>query len=80
MASVWKREIELADDARIRVGVEEWKGERRLDVRLFFRTADGWKATKRGVLAPLEKAGEFAEAFDEIERKRMAGEFERRRW
>ena len=54
MASIKKWEVLLASDSKVVCDVTKWNGEMRLDVRLYFKAADGkWKATKNGFFGPI---------------------------
>ncbi len=53
-------EIERNETEVVRVGVEEYKGRKYVDIRIYFENDAGeWKPTKKGVTVSPEKMAEF---------------------
>lgn len=80
VASIKKWEILLANDSKIVCDVTRWGGELRLDMRLYFKAADGaWKATKNGFFGPIGLAEPLAQALQEIAKEQETVGFGRNR-
>lgn len=55
-------EIERNETEVVRIGVEEYKGRKYVDIRTYFENDAGeWKPTKKGVTVAPEKMDEFME-------------------
>jgi len=74
-------DLSRGDPAKIVVSVSEWSGEKRLDVRLYYKKGEQWRATKAGFVAPMRLLGEFVDAFKDLHQAWVDGDFEKKkRW
>lgn len=63
-------EFERNPTERIRVTVEEFKGTKRLDIRIYYKDDDEeWKPTKRGVPFRPEDIDKLADLINEAKTK-----------
>jgi hypothetical protein len=60
--------VPLTEKTELRLRLQTWKGERRIDVRVFnhYVRKDEWGPTQRGVSLPIERAGDLLEAVREL--------------
>jgi len=63
-------EIEKNQNEVIRIKIEEFKGYKFLDIRVYFQDQGGeWKPTKKGVAVPFEKIEDFIGLVNEMQEK-----------
>lgn len=66
-------EIEKNQKERIRVSIEEFRGTRFIDCRVYFEGEDGeWRPTKKGIALNCDSIDEVIEALQKA-RKRLEG-------
>jgi hypothetical protein len=63
-------EMEKNQSEVIRIKIEEFKGYKFLDIRVYFQDQSGeWKPTKKGVAVPFEKIENFIGLVNKIQEK-----------
>lgn len=65
MAKIERSFVDVGPSSRVGVGVESYNGEKRFDVRLFWKKDGRWLATQKGVFMPIEMMDEFMRAVEE---------------
>lgn len=64
----FKRDIEKNKSEIIRVSIDEYKGEKLINIRVFYKDKDGnWAPTKKGIAIRLEVFPKLKEVLDEVE-------------
>lgn len=60
-------EIRLRSTAKVIVRVVEWRGAQRVDIRTYFLSEDGWKATGKGVRFKPSAWPELKKVFEKLD-------------
>ncbi|MFN3604789.1 MAG: transcriptional coactivator p15/PC4 family protein [Leptonema sp. (in: bacteria)] len=64
----FKRDIEKNKSEIIRVSIDEYKGEKLVNIRIFYKDKEGnWSPTKKGIAIRLDTFPKLKEVLDEIE-------------
>lgn len=62
------RDIEKNKSEIIRVTIDEYKGEKLINIRVFFKDKDGnWSPTKKGIAIRIEMFPKLKKVLDEVE-------------
>lgn len=58
--------VDLNSTNQLKVGISEFKGYRRLDVRHFYLDGKEWKPTTKGINVSIDVIDDLRKAFDKI--------------
>jgi len=64
----FSKDIEKNKNEIIRISIDEYKGEKLLNIRVFYKNKEGqWAPTKKGIAIRLEQFSSLKRVLDEIE-------------
>jgi hypothetical protein len=64
----FSKDIEKNKNEIIRISIDEYKGEKLLNIRVFYKNKEGqWAPTKKGIAIRLEQFPSLKRVLDEIE-------------
>jgi len=59
--------IDKSETERIRVGINEYKDRKYVDIRIYYEDDTGdWRPTKKGITLPPDRVSELAEALGKL--------------